>query len=65
VYTNSERGSVGHIGNKQRGEGVGSGEGQLAGSRGMSKSGTVSVRDGENIQGYPEDIGDTFLRNVG
>jgi hypothetical protein len=34
--------------NHQRGEGLGLGEGQQAGSRGMSISGRVSVRSGEN-----------------
>jgi hypothetical protein len=43
LYKNRERGRVGHMGNQQRGGGGVCGEGQQAGSRGMSISGRVSV----------------------
>jgi hypothetical protein len=58
LYKNRESRSVGHVGNQQRGEGQGLGEGQKAGRRGMSVSGRVSVRGGERTtQGHiPQDI---------
>jgi hypothetical protein len=56
LYKNSERGregvSVGHMGNPQSGEGWGVGEGQQAGSRGISISGKVPSDAGSRLADF-------------